>query len=242
MRRFVFALLLVPSAAFAQYTYIVPVAGAAFGFQTLSFTWFNIVNPRGTAATVRYEAVYPLQRPNDCTQPLPEHVAPHAMLFQLSGPCFRPHAFVLSSDQPVEVTADVVFSIFRDNSIDNTTFERMDIAKDWLPAGTDVLIPLVRMYSGYERANLFLINPNDVPLTVNVRVERAETPASRDLVVRVEPQSLSLTAVPVMPGPKTQTGNGIHNLTLRADGKFYAVVSNVLNDSAVFRAPIPLQP
>src|SRR5205085_7017913 len=109
----------------------------------------------------------------------------------------------------------------------------VDVAKGWLPPGTDVLIPLVRMYGGYERANLFIVNPNDAVLTVNVHIERPESGASSDVVIRVEPQSLSLTAVPRISGPKAIGSDpivvdGIHNLTLRADGKFYASVSNIL--------------
>src|SRR3954463_533980 len=100
-----FLCLFVSSKAAAQYTYIVPVSGAAVGFQSQYSTKITALNPNATAATLRYEAFYS-QADEACIVPPPVVIPPQSVV-GLGQSCYFLHALLLTSDQPLRVMADV---------------------------------------------------------------------------------------------------------------------------------------
>src|SRR5438309_44933 len=117
----------IATSAAAQYTYIVPVAGFALGFENISSTFAYVVNPNVTPATLRYQAVYPM-RPlipfSACALRPAIVLAPHAVYDDLPRACHEGlHAVVLTSDQPIEVRAEVFYGVFRNQSVVSKHFE-----------------------------------------------------------------------------------------------------------------------
>jgi hypothetical protein len=120
------------------------------------------------------------------------------------------------------------------------------VATDWVAQDSEAMIPNIRMLLPSDKTNLILVNPNDFLLTVNLHVERPELGKFVNDTLEVQPRSFLMT--PVLQIPTPQSGSeplvfdAVHNFTVRANGKFYAGVSNYYLGSSTFRAAIPLQP
>jgi hypothetical protein len=129
MRQFgllLFLLVVSATNAAAQYTYIVPISGFAFGFHSQYFTSVAIFNPNLTPATLRYEAVYPAPGNTKCVLPASVTVLPRGLV-GFSPACFDLHVLVLTSDQPLklieEVHASFIFSDATRNSFGRPELE-----------------------------------------------------------------------------------------------------------------------
>ena len=233
----------------AQYTYIVPVSGFAFGFHSQYFTSVTAFNPNSVPATLRYEAVYPAPGNTNCALPASTTVLPRGLV-GLSVACFNLHALLLTSDQQLrlveEVNANFISMDAAGNSFGRPELEPVEVATDWIAPERDVMIPLVRILEPTDRANLILVNPNDFLLTVTLHVERQELGESVDSTLQVEPRSFLMSPVVPIPNPISsgfpQGLEGIHRITLRANGKFQAGVSNTDGWGTIYRPAIPLQP
>jgi hypothetical protein len=120
------------------------------------------------------------------------------------------------------------------------------MATEWLPPDTDALIPTIRMYPFQGTANLVLVNPNDFVLTVSVHVDRPELQKSADSTIQMPPRSFLLSALAQIPNPPgngfPQVFDAVHNVTVRANGKFQAGASNAWDASTTYRSAIPLSP
>jgi hypothetical protein len=239
--------LLFASITEAQYTYIVPVAGSAFGFRSQYQTEITALNPNAAPATVRYDAFYPTPGGILCGMPSHQTILPRSVSGLLSA-CFNLHALVVTSDRPLNVMADVVAFFFNpsNTSVTSTQVEPVEVATDWIAPESDAMIPNVRMLYPSDKANLVLVNPNDFLLTVSLHIERPELGKSVDDSRQVQPRSFLMTPVAQIPTPQPGTEprifDAVHNLTVRANGKFYAGVSNNYLGSSVFKSAVPLQP
>jgi hypothetical protein len=253
MRRFVQLLVLLVTATnvAAQYTYIVPVSGGVSGFRSIFLTEITAFNPNATTATLRYQAVYPGPGTTGCVLPSSQTILPRALV-GVSMACFSVHALVLTSDMPLRITDLVTASLPDAYRPDANRFEMqpVEVATDWIAPGTEAMIPLVRILrtSGSDitpdKANLVLVNPNDFVLTVSLHVERRELGKSVDSIVEVQPRSMLMTSIapiptPIPPFPTIY--DAIHEITLRANGKFYAGASNSFLGSTVYWTAIPVQ-
>jgi hypothetical protein len=241
----VLVLLATSAGAAAQYTYIVPVAGSAFGFGSQYSTEITAVNPNPVPATLRYEAFYPTPGPLPCTVRSTQVMLPRSVS-NVSAACFQLHAMLLSSDQPLKLK-EIVVGFVRDTSgLMRFQLQPVDIANDWIAPETDALIPGVRMLNPPDKANLILVNPNDFLLSVNLHVERPELRQSADYIFQVQRRSLLMSPVAQIPTPVSNEDpvifSAVHHFTVRANGKFCAGVSNTFSGAPIFIAAIPLQP
>ena len=240
-----FCLLLSLKAA-AQYTYIVPVAGQAVGFRSQYGTKISALNPNATSATLRYEAFYPASGDNSCLLPDFIQVIPPKTMAGLGQACFFLHALVLTSDQPLLVMADI-YSITDPIGRDLLfRLQPVEVATSWIAPGVESTIPNVIMVDPSDKANIVIVNPNDFILTVAMHVARAELEESADVTLTVPARSVLMTAVKAFPTPVIPSGtlrsyDGLHQITLRANGKLSAGVSNEFYGSQVFRGAVPLQ-
>jgi hypothetical protein len=248
--RLSFFLLALSSGASAQYTYIVPVAGATSGFHSQYFAEITALNPNATPATLRYEAFYPIPGSSSCTLRSPQTILPRSIV-GVSQACFTSlHAQVLSSDQPLSIMVDVYASFLDVTGTKATRFELqpIEVATDWIVAESEAMISNVMMFDQSDKANIVIVNPNDFLLTIDVHVDRPELSKSADVTLAVQPRSFFMTALAPIPTPELPPGSiprvysGRHHVTVRANGKFYAGVSNTFEGSLVFRRAIPLQP
>jgi hypothetical protein len=251
MRRAAFLLVLLavcsPQLA-AQYTYIVPVSGFASGFQSQFFTSIAAFNPTLAPATLRYEAVYPAPATTNCILPSPITVLPRSLV-GLAPACFGLHALALTSDQPLrlieEVNASFIFSDAAGNSFGRPELEPIEVAADWIAPEREAMIPLVRLLTPRDKANLILVNPNDFLLIVRLHIERQELGKVVDSTLQLQPRSFLMTSIVPIPVPESAfpiVYTAIHEITLRANGKFQAGVSNTFGGVTVYRAAVPLQP
>jgi hypothetical protein len=246
VRRFVPLLLLLAVSATdvaAQYTYIVPVAGATSGFRSQYLALVTAFNPNATPATVRYEAIYPAPGGGPCPLPSAKTIAPRALV-ELADFCILElHAFVLTSDQPLNIMVDV--DAFFESPV-RRQLEPVAVATEWIPPESEAMIPTVRMLYPADKTNIVFVNPNDFLLTVDLHVERPELKKSYDETRQVPPRSFVMFPIAQIPTPPSGTiphvYGAIHQITVRANGKFYAGASNEFAGSLVFREAIPLQP
>jgi hypothetical protein len=113
------------------------------------------------------------------------------------------------------------------------------------------MIPNVVMIYPSDKANIVIVNPNDFVMTVAMHVARVEIEASADVTLAVPARSVLMTEVTKFPTPvffPTPTNpyprayDGLHQITLRANGRFSAGVSNTVFGSQVYRSAVPLQP
>jgi hypothetical protein len=123
----------------------------------------------------------------------------------------------------------------------------VEVATSWIAPGVESTIPNVIMVHPSDKANLVIVNPNDFVLTVEMHVERKELRESEDGILRVPARSVLMTAVLAFPTPPIPSGtlrsyDGLHEITLRANGKLSAGVSNEFYGSQVYRSAVPLQP
>ena len=233
------------ASATAQYTYIVPVNGTAQGFRSAYYSEDRVVNPNATAATLRYEAIYPVAGAAPCVLPSVRVVPPRSVL-GLAWPCNALHAMVVTSDQPIRFMVDILSIVSNAPPGTGIQYLPIEVATEWLAPETDALIPTIRLFPLQGKANLVLVNPNDFLLTVKVHVDRPELKEFADSTIQVPPRSLLMSAVAQIPNPPPngfpQIFDAVHNVTVRANGKFQAGVSNTFDGSTIYRGAISLQP
>jgi len=131
------------------------------------------------------------------------------------------------------------------NSFGHPELEAIEVATDWIAPEHEAMIPLVRILDPPDKANIILVNPNDFLLTVTLHVERQELGKSVDSTLQLEPRSFLMTNIVPIPTPESPIPIGytaIHQITVRANGKFQAGVSNTFGGVTAYRAAIPLQP
>ncbi|MBV8546006.1 MAG: hypothetical protein JO093_18970 [Acidobacteria bacterium] len=234
----------------AQYTYIVPVSGVASGFNSQYFTSVIAFNPTLAPVTLRYEAIYPAPGTTNCRLPSSLTVLPRGLV-GLGPACFGLHALVVTSDQPLRVVEEVFATFLVKDATGNTfgrsELEPIEVATDWIAPEREAMIPLVRILTPPDKANIILVNPNDFVLIVRLHVERQELGKVVDSTLQLEPRSFLMTLVPPIPTPIPSGGipqvfDAIHQITIRANGKFQAGVSNTYGGGTIYRAAVPLQP
>jgi hypothetical protein len=240
------ALLALSCSAAAQYTYIVPISGVAVGYSTGYFGEEWVTNPNSTAATLRYEAIYTPVGVAPCVLP-PDRVLPPRSVTSLARPCSSLYALVVRSDQPLRFMVDILAVFTGRPSGLNNQYQQIETATEWLPPDTDALIPTIRLSESDGKGNLVLVNPNDFVLTVNVHVDRPEVGKSADSTIQVQPRSLLMSSLAKIPPPSIGFPDqlpysGVHHVTVRANGKFQAGVSNMFGSSTTYRSATPLQP
>jgi len=244
VRRFGLLLLLALSArnVAAQYTYIVPVAGGASGFQSQYLAIISAFNPNATPATIRYEAIYPVPGGGPCPLPPAKTIAPRGLI-ELADSCvFELHAVVLTSDQPLHLTDDVHANFLATRT---EQLEPVEVATDWIAPESEAAIPNLMMLDPPDKTNFVVVNPNDFLLTVDLHVERPEFGKSYDETHQIAPRSFVMFPVAQIPTPPEtfpHIYDAVHRITVRANGKYYAGASNEHGGSLVFRGAIPLQP
>jgi hypothetical protein len=120
------------------------------------------------------------------------------------------------------------------------------VATDWIAPEREAMIPLVRILTPPDKANIIIVNPNDFALIVRLHVERQELGKVVDSTLQVEPRSFLMSPLPPIPTPIPggipQIFDAIHQITIRANGKFQAGLSNTFGGVTVYRAAVPLQP
>jgi hypothetical protein len=143
---------------------------------------------------------------------------------------------MLESDHPVLIDSYA----YRDASPPKSAAEQVEIARDWIPAGVESMIPQAIRAEG-ETANLFLINPNHSEMTfeysVSGRTAMATVPARSSRLVPIPPEFYC----PLSCGGGTRPfGAGIP-LHIVADAPYLAAVSSRSPWLAVVRIARPLE-
>ena len=155
--------------------YIVPVFGAGVNASDGTYaSVLTVINPTPHEAKLNVVQVLPLVA-EPCihcnTLPFTQIIQPSyaqaiegLLLPAKNGRYLLLGAIVLEADQPLEIGS---FS-YRDFFPPKSGMETVEVARGWIPGGRS-MIPLAVRGEG-ETANLFLVNPNDEPLTFEYSV------------------------------------------------------------------------
>ena len=145
---------------------------------------------------------------------------------------------VIETDKPLRVETWV-----RGITPDRIVNQELEVARDWIPAGTNSFIP-ERMYhigGGVpDRTNLFVVNPNDRLLELRYRAvyRGAQRPPDIDYVMTVPAKSLGVGVA--IPAHKGESGDlpMFPRITFSSPLPFYAVASDTdINGDVIFRGP-----
>jgi hypothetical protein len=131
----------------------------------------------------------------------------------------------------------------------NSAHEEIRISHSWIPAGRSAWMWL--NYEPYadrslQRANLFVVNPNDTPLTVKYGcwatnavgvVSGVVNDSENTLMVMPRSTSISIPSCHLPPGVGIIQYSGPYRLEIRADAPFYASASLVIFGVGQFIAP-----
>lgn len=237
-------------AAFGSELYIVPVYSDACCRGVVWQSNVTVTNPTRDAISVRVVDVIPYGSGAQCTQPYERRVLPHTSA-SFGGGCNGTElaAVVLESDAPVGITSDAVLFV---NFVEAAR-EAVDPGRAWLAANVAYAIPQVRVTDRFPlsapvptspsiRSNLFVVNPNTLPITVTFQ-------RYSDWPMPVRTITVPARTATTMPLPFDDTtcaqgdvigGECSTPLEIAADGSFYAGVSVINNrtQSATFRSPI----
>jgi hypothetical protein len=227
---------------------IIPVTGST-DFGTGVSKWFSgsilITNPNASSVETRVIARYP-RGGVKCDAVKPQIIAARSTSSPSVATCGL-EAMLIESDQPVVVNAAVRTFTLGQIPTPRATVEEIPVTNEWLPANRDALIPAVTIDAQTlrTRANLFTVNPNDVVLHVHMHVASPERAATADIDFDVPARSLDVRPIAELDNLHSASltiVSGIHDLTVRADGKFLCGASSVQENDAAFRLAIPLAP
>lgn len=120
-------------------------------------------------------------------------------------------------------------------------FQEIPVASSWLPAETDAIVPTFEAFP-VARANLFITNPNALPITVVFAFQR-DPYSTQEMTLDVLPESVRVLRLPDLP-------DGIpcgispcptaYQARLKATGMFLAGISSIFpGGGEVFFPAIP---
>lgn len=229
----------------ADHRYIIPLIGSAQGPSASHYARGMMLNPTARTATVRRVGLFP----SACAMTETWQIPPHGRLevgFPITSNCSGVAAVEVVSDEPLHVTGSVLtFLDWPSAVMDRQEFE---VPTDWIDAGQEAVTSGVAMEIAPYRMNLLVINPNPEPLVVEATVDRSEYDATRVDTFEVPPATVRLFAIepvanPREPSPFPHVISGEHDITVRANRRFWAGASSVdLWGGNVFRKAIPLEP
>ena len=232
MLRFLALVVMLLSAAASPasgYEYIVPISGNARS-DALYVGSVIVINPGPHAATVRVAELIRSPGAAECT-PTPDLVLQPGELGSVgaaySDPfCTGIFAVVLVTDHPVVIFARVISYSIRLPGGDAEM--RIDAATRWIEPDEQALIPGVPIARAFaQRANLVIVNAENRPLNVRVRLFHAQFRHAREETLTVPPHSVVLEPLREVedPGPGSPFPSVLvpeHHLTIEADGRFQA--------------------
>lgn len=232
-RNTIFALLFT-GIAHAETT-IVPLRGdLLYGADGSYFTTVEVTNIGRAPVSVRRGDVFPVSHHQPCSEAVTV-VIPPLQSAEVPTGCSGLYAYTLESDGPIRV--DTVITTLRPVALPvgfTSSFHHQQVAsaREWLPAQRTAIIPRVSIggESG-PRTNVFVTNPGDHDLTVDLRVttwspnfpfrdERHVVPPRTTVVIRLAGVEDPACQLPLVCGAH-------HKLTFTADGPYYASASSV---------------
>lgn len=175
--------------ALSAETYIIPMYGVVPG--TPWYTNVTATNPHGQPVTLRFVDSYPMvtDRCVHCPEVPVQTIPPKSMRlvvpFHSNGLEFTvTGAYVVETSAPLRF--DVMYFTFNEREIR----QRIDVARDWLPAGEHV----ASVQSGHDaRLNALVVNPNDFAIEVSVwREPRGEN----EVRIAVPPHATRMVRLP----------------------------------------------
>ena len=235
---------------------IVPVfAEIVYGSEASYGSSLRVTNLSSRAANVRIAAIYAAQWRAECGKAPFLHTLDPGETQWLSVPIGCRGVMALEVESDATIRADVEVSSLRSGN--TWHYQRIDTAREWLPAGRDAIIPAVRAdlpdapdFYGPFRTNLFVVNPNDTPLHFDLHiVRRSQSEPSRDESHVVAPRSVAVLSIQGIrdrwcdsDAPRTNdvapVCTAAYDLTVRGDLPYYASASTVAQrGDALFTPP-----
>ncbi|HEX9984052.1 MAG TPA: hypothetical protein VGF69_12360 [Thermoanaerobaculia bacterium] len=232
-----------------QFTYIMPVYGAARGVDADFEALVTVTNLGKTEATVRIGEIFSA---GNCQAPVTTSfklAAGDTRLF-IELFCSGLAAFTFLSDQPLSITNDIVGKSFSPANLE--TRQGIAVRSEWLPGNRTFIftnIEIETVGDNRARANLFLVNPNATPINVSVTTRRPTATVPRynitSTVVTVPAKSLLVHSLAQAEEAGTcdiaQLCNVNHQVLVNSSAQFYAGVSSLRFVHGYWRDPLLLQ-
>ena len=229
--------------------YIVPVAGSVTGALGQYSTVIRAVNPNVTDVTLTCDGVFPMFSEATSCAGLSEMIPPAAThegviiggLCCSGGAAFDNvpvGALALRSTDTLELRSDVILT-----TATTASWQPMEIGRAWIPGGREALIDRAIAFDSSFGTNLFLVNPNPIPIHVTYRAGLGSAdvivPAKRTLYV---PLSIKFPCPRGCGSVLPFTGNGF-GLVLRSDFDYFASAISFSNFlPPVVRIAVPISP
>ncbi len=232
MRIAAFAAVLAFALPLAADITIVPIhAGIVFGSDG-SYTSLTTITNLGTEPViVRRGEVYPVFLSGPCAGS--EGIRLQAQ--QSTGApvsCLGLFAYTLEHEGPIRVDSHVMTSRLIPSPLGGFTsdryYQRIETARDWLPANREAIIPAVPLAS---RTNVFITNPNDFVIVVDMTVKR-RSPREPERTEHhfVQPKSTTIFGLTGIDDPVCvlpTVCESSYTLTFTANGRYYASASAI---------------
>ena len=233
------------------YQYIIPVwAQDLRGWSQVWTSEISASNTSGDPVSVRVAEVYPAIEERFCHPVIfcgPQvarqfesgDTLPVTPNFWKKDTMYHLAALRIESDAPIYVESWV-----RGISPGRLLNQEIIVARDWIPARARAFIPERYYHIGGgtpDRTNVFVVNPNDTPLTLTYRIVYRGThrPPDEQRTITVAPKSLGQTSS--IPAYRDDVNGDLPvfaRIELAAEQQFYAVASDVdVEGDVIFRGP-----
>jgi hypothetical protein len=219
----------------AMERFIVPVFGegvvGATGSYESSFTMTNLSAAQGKVRVTKIIPVIAQDRPG----------YPDSAWTLTSGgtvgPGIRPRivsggrqlilgAAVMECDQPCSIESDIYRSDVKDSGVFSFS-QAVQLARDWIPAGVESVLPRAVPVGAHSAVKLYLINPNDFAIRFTYSAQNGdngeETVAAATTAIVILPPEFALHGV--FTGDST-AGEG-RDIKVKADFAYLAATSTV---------------
>lgn len=218
-------------------TTIVPLRGdVLYGADGSYYTIVEVTNISDRPISVKRGEVFPVSPSQQCGgEPVTVVIQPLQTGDVPTG-CTGLYAYTLESDGPIRVDTTITTGRLVALPVGFTSsshHQQIPAAREWLPAHQTAIIPRVEISrAGAEdgpRTNLFVTNPNDHELTLDLRLERVSGTPFRDEHYVIAPRStavIRLAQVEVQCELPMVCG-GTHRLEMMADAPYFASASTV---------------
>lgn len=211
---------------------IVPIhSGIVFGSDGSYFSLDTVTNIGSEPVIVRRGEVYPVFLLEPCGGSEGIRLQPkHSTEAPVS--CLGLYAYVLEHDGPIRVDSHVMttrpVALPGGGFTSDRYYQRIETARDWLPANREAIIPAVPLVS---RTNIFITNPNDFVILVDMTVKR-RSPREPERVEHhfIQPKSTTIVGLTGIDDPVCvlpTVCESSYTLTFTANGRYYASASAI---------------
>jgi hypothetical protein len=228
-----------------EFRYLIPVSGyIATDDGTYYYATTILQNLSPLPATVATTGVYPLSSGKPCATGEPFTIAAQGR--ETVGPIA-----CMANASAIEIVSDQKLLVRTELEIHKTLVagwdkEILDAPTDWIPAGVTAVSEAIIRTDGPRKANLLVINPAFMPITMTVEMTRPELARSSTMTIEIPARSLQFIDLPEItnpaPPPFISSVDGRHLLRLTATGMWQGGVSSVFKGPSMYVPATALEP